>query len=379
MKYNINNKYLNNIMNNNNNNIPWVEKYRPNTLETIILSNENKEIIKNYIKNIVYDINDYNINDYNNYNNYRLPNLLFYGPPGTGKTTTAMNLSNTIIQEQFKLLQKNNIVYDINNNIKLENIIKEHILHLNASDDRGIDVLRNIIYEFTKNKTIYSNKINKFIILDEIDYMTIKSQNILKNIVQLDSNVIFIFICNYISKLHIFIKSNSLDLKYNKLDKNNILLKLKNICIKENLLIDDIILKNIIQTFNSDLRSMINYLQQFSNDSYLKLKRENEKVFNSLINEIFEKNLNIDFLNIWFSKMLKMNSFNDIIQKIFLKILFLFKDKQNNIQKLYDNFNLKDFIVFHKELTFLEFDFNTNILNYYTSNFIKFFSNSSTK
>lgn len=354
-----------------NNNTPWVEKYRPNTLESVILSNENKEIIQNYINNIICNTKE---NIYN-----KLPNLLFYGPPGTGKTTTAMNLSSLIIKKQFDLLQNDTLKNNLENNIKLENIIKEHILHLNASDDRGIDVLRNIIYEFTINKTIYSNKINKFIILDEIDYMTIKSQNILKNIIQLESDVIFIFICNYISKLHIFIRSNSLDLKYNKLDKNNILTKLKNICINENIIIDDIILKNIIQSFSSDLRSMINYLQQFSNETYLKLKRENEILFEKIIKNIIDKKLNIEFLSIWFNDMLKLNSFNDIIQKIFLKILFLFKNKQNNIHEIYNNFNLKQFIIFHKELTFLDLDFNINVLNYYIFNLIKFFSNSSTK
>ena len=82
------------------------------------------------------------------------PNLLFYGPPGTGKTTTIINL---IDKYQEKYHQKR----------------KGLKIHLNASDDRGIDIIRNQINNFVNTKILFGNGM-KFIILDEVDYMTKK-------------------------------------------------------------------------------------------------------------------------------------------------------------------------------------------------------------
>ena len=89
----------------NNDSIPWVEKYRPKVFSDIVLNDNNKALLENILKN-----------DY-------FPNLLLYGPPGTGKTTTIINLINK---------------YQELNNEKS----KELIVHLNASDDRGIDIIR---------------------------------------------------------------------------------------------------------------------------------------------------------------------------------------------------------------------------------------------
>ena len=86
--------------------IPWVEKYRPINFKDIVLDNYNKNIFNNIIKT-----------------NY-FPNILLYGPPGTGKTTTIINLINT---------------FQINNNQKDKGLM----IHLNASDERGIDIIRN--------------------------------------------------------------------------------------------------------------------------------------------------------------------------------------------------------------------------------------------
>jgi replication factor C subunit 3/5 len=82
------------------------------------------------------------------------PNLIFYGPPGTGKTTTVINLIHSY--------QK-----------KHNQISRGTIIHLNASDERGIDIIRNQIYQFVKTKNLFEKGI-KFVILDEVDYMTKK-------------------------------------------------------------------------------------------------------------------------------------------------------------------------------------------------------------
>ena len=151
-------------MNKINDNIPWVEKYRPTDLNDIILDNINKKIIDNIIKD-----------------NY-FPNLILYGPPGIGKTTTLINL----IKEFTKS-------YDTN--------YKNLYMHFNASDDRGIETIRNHIKNFVKCKSLYTNE-NKFIILDEADYLTKNAQNALKYIVkEYNNNIRFCLICNYLSKI----------------------------------------------------------------------------------------------------------------------------------------------------------------------------------
>ena len=114
--------------------IPWVEKYRPTTFNNIVLDPINRAIFENILEK-----------------NY-FPNVLFYGPPGTGKTTTIINLINKYQQD-----------FDGNN--------KENIIHLNASDERGIDIIRNQIQQFVKSNNFYNNGL-KFVILDEVDYTT---------------------------------------------------------------------------------------------------------------------------------------------------------------------------------------------------------------
>ena len=126
--------------------IPWVEKYRPKSFEDIILSEFNKQLLENMITT-----------EY-------IPNLLFYGPPGTGKTTTIINLIN---KYQEKYNQKN----------------KGFVIHLNASDERGIEIIRNQISQFVNTKNLFVSGI-KFIILDEVDYMTKNAQRALRHLLQ---------------------------------------------------------------------------------------------------------------------------------------------------------------------------------------------------
>jgi len=114
--------------------IPWVEAYRPKNFDTVVLDPLNKKILQNVI------------------NTEYFPNLLFYGPPGTGKTTTIINLVNAY---QEKTNQKN----------------KSLMIHLNASDERGIDIIRNQINQFVNSKSLFQDGM-KFVVLDEVDYMT---------------------------------------------------------------------------------------------------------------------------------------------------------------------------------------------------------------
>ena len=205
-------------------NIPWVEKYRPNQFDDIVLSNINRTIFKNIIDK-----------------NY-FPNLLFYGPPGTGKTTTIINLIN---EYQKKHNQTN----------------KGSIIHLNASDERGIDIIRNQIYQFVKSKNLFEKGL-KFVILDEVDYMTKNAQQALKYLLQSSNyNVHFCLICNYISKIDESLKNEFICIRFNQLPKQDIYKFIKNITINEKLNLSDGVIETIQNNYNSDIRSMINFIQ----------------------------------------------------------------------------------------------------------------------
>ena len=262
-------------------NIPWVEKYRPTTFDNIVLEKTNKELLRNIIKK-----------------NY-FPNLLFYGPPGTGKTTTIINLINSYSQ-------KNN------------NFTKAQFIHLNASDDRGIDIIRNQINQFVNTKSLFSTGL-KFVILDEVDYMTKNAQQALRYLIQQYSdNVRFCLICNYISRIELSLQHEFIKLKFCQLPKRDITRFLKNIINCEKIKINNKDIAVIQKMFGSDIRSMINFLQSNHNINGLNIKllsdAEWEKLLFMVKNKEFgsitkfidelsffynvkKKNIIIDFLN----------------------------------------------------------------------------------
>lgn len=234
--------------------IPFCEKYRPNDFEHIVLDSLNKKILKNIIETLYF------------------PNLLFYGPPGTGKTTTIINLINAY---QNKLNIKN----------------KDLIIHLNASDERGIDIIRNQINFFVNSKPLFNNGM-KFVILDEVDYMTKNAQQALRYLLQnYKGSVRFCLICNYISRIDEGLQNEFIRLRFNQLPKPEIINFLRNICVMEKLNINDESLENIQKLFKSDLRSMINFLQ--SNQDIIKLNNDDNlnsdlKMLNIIENKEWE-------------------------------------------------------------------------------------------
>ena len=171
-----------------------------------------------------------------------IPNLLFYGPPGTGKTTTIINL---IKAYQIKNHQQN----------------RGFMIQLNASDERGIDTIRNQIFQFAQTNALLTKGM-KFVILDEVDYMTKNAQQALKLIVQqFKTSVRFCLICNYVGRIDDSLQSEFMRLGFNQLPEKAIVDFLQVINITENLLLTDEHLRAIQTLYGSDMRSMINYMQ----------------------------------------------------------------------------------------------------------------------
>jgi DNA polymerase III delta prime subunit len=235
--------------------IPFVEFYRPKNFDNIVLDPLNKTILQNIIGTSYF------------------PNLLFYGPPGTGKTTTIINLINAY---QTKLNNKN----------------KDLIIHLNASDERGIDIIRNQISFFVNSKPLFHSGM-KFVILDEVDYMTKNAQQALRYLLQNNtSNVRFCLICNYISKIDEGLQNEFIRLRFNQLPKEKVIAFLKNVSDSEQLNLNQKTLASIQKLYKSDIRSMINFMQ--SNQDIAKNQSQNNEdddnitCFNIIDNDIWE-------------------------------------------------------------------------------------------
>ena len=314
---------------NNDKNINWNEKYRPNNLEKIILSNYNRLLIKNILDK-----------------NY-FPNLLLYGPPGTGKTTTVINLINSYLTKYYK-----------------DN--KKQIIHLNASHERGIEIIRNNLYTFVVSDNLFFEG-PKFIILDEVDYMTNSAQLALKYLIEHYSNynVRYCLICNYITKIDNNLQNYFCKLKFNTIPFNEIQSFLTSIISNEKIQISDECLKNIITMFKNDIRAMINFLQlskentkHFINDDvYINLYSINntrnfeyfKKTF--LMLELKHKFNYSEFIKLYLYSILK-NNIHTISNEIINKMEFFI----NNYNKLND----KNIILYNLYYLFKNSDVSLN-------------------
>jgi replication factor C subunit 3/5 len=208
---------------NSNGTLPWVEKYRPSTFKDIVLEPLTKELLEKMLEK------------------GRLPNLLLYGPPGTGKTTTAVNLVN-----EYRRMKNETSA--------------GHVIHLNASDERGIDIVRGPISQFVNSSSLFL-KGTKFVILDEADYMTATAQHALRQLLQSFPCVRFCLICNYVSKIDESLCNEFVRLRFNHLPDDLIESFLENINQSEKLGYSPEHINAIRLTYGSDMRSMINFLQ----------------------------------------------------------------------------------------------------------------------
>lgn len=204
-------------MSRNNMNMPWTEKYRPKTLDEIIDHKSKIDTLKSLIKS------------------NELTHLLFYGAPGSGKTSMIHACAYEIYGENYK----------------------SFVLELNASNERGIDTVRETIPNFLK---IYSTKM-KLVILDEADAMTNDAQCALKRMIELYSKVSrFCIICNNISKINPGIRSRCMELKFTNLNVSQIVSKLEQIIKLENINITPQAIYSLVN-INSDFRQILNILQ----------------------------------------------------------------------------------------------------------------------
>ena len=215
-------------------NIPWTEKYRPKTINRLL---DNENIIK-IMKKCLQKNN--------------IPHMIFFGPPGVGKTSAALALCYQLFGPKF---------------------IDDRVLELNASDERGIKVVRTTIKNFAKKK-LRENHLEKYefsvpdykiIILDEADALTQDSQFALRRIIEKYSNTTrFFLICNYISKINTAIISRCAKFRFKMIDEKIIYNCLRNIVDKENIKISKSNIKKIMYYSDGDLRKAITNLQRFT-------------------------------------------------------------------------------------------------------------------
>lgn len=281
--------------------IPFVELYRPRQFEDIVLDPINKAILQNIIRSSYF------------------PNLLLYGPPGTGKTTTIVNLIHAYQETQ-----------GVRN--------KDLVIHLNASDERGIDIIRNQINHFVNSKPLF-NKGMKFVILDEVDYMTKNAQQALRYLLQnYTSKVRFCLICNYISKIDEGLQNEFIRLRFNQLPREDIIAFLGRISEKEQLGLTSETLSCIQQLYKSDVRSMINFMQS------------NQHLGNQCIrimgSEVWEELL---------SKLRKREPLDETLQHL-QKLSLEYNVDKRHILKQFLNYLLQTHseIICHELLSFIE-------------------------
>lgn len=201
--------------------LPWVEKYRPQRLEDLVAHED--------IVNIITSLID----------NDNLPHLLLYGPPGTGKTSTIVAAAKRMYGKSYGSMT----------------------LELNASDARGIDVVRNEIKEFAGTQQLFHRGV-KLIILDEADAMTSDAQFALRRVIEkYTKNARFCLICNYVSKIIPALQSRCTRFRFAPLKAFQIEGRLEEVAQLEHLTMTNAGKQAILRLSGGDMRRVLNLLQ----------------------------------------------------------------------------------------------------------------------
>ncbi len=223
---------------NQNKNYSWVEKYRPNKLDEISDQTNVVSSLKSALKT------------------KNIPHLIFFGPSGCGKTSTILALSKELFGTEN---------------------YADRIIELNASDERGINVIREKIKTYAKQSVRNVEGVPpwKIIILDEADTMTSDSQFALRRIMEQYSKITrFCIICNYHNKIIDPIISRCALFRFRPIEAEHIINKLKYICNKESFICSDFLLNKIVNICRGDLRKAINMLQKCYNSYGDKINEE---------------------------------------------------------------------------------------------------------
>ena len=236
----------------------WTEKYRPDTLEDVV---GHEEII-NRLEAFVEEES--------------IPHMLFAGPAGTGKTTSAVALAKDLYGDTWN----------------------QNFMEMNASDERGINVVREQIKDFARTKPV--NADYKIIFLDEADSLTQDAQQALRRTMeQFTSNCRFIMSCNYSSKIIDPIQSRCALFRFQRLDEDQVRNLISNIGEEEGFQISEEAIKAVMRVSEGDLRRVTNILQTAAIQNEKITEEDVYDVAASLrpeeINNILEKALNGEF------------------------------------------------------------------------------------
>ena len=217
--------------------LPWAEKYRPESISGIIYHDKITKSIVSYLSV------------------GKLPHLLFYGPPGSGKTSLILAVAKQYYKSDFDNMT----------------------MVLNASEERGIETVRNKIKQFVISHGLREDMTTppfKLIILDEIDAMTDDAQAILRKVIEkYVNNVRFCFICNYLKKINPAIQSRCVIFRFNPIPRNEMYNFIEKVCSNEKMRITQNAVELVIKRSNGDMRKLLNILQS--------LNMHNIMVFNS--------------------------------------------------------------------------------------------------
>ncbi|KAF4824057.1 Replication factor C subunit 2 [Colletotrichum siamense] len=211
---------------------PWVEKYRPKTLSDVTAQDHTVTVLQRTLQAS------------------NLPHMLFYGPPGTGKTSTVLALAKELYGPEM---------------------MKSRVLELNASDERGISIVREKVKDFARMqltnptaeyKKRYPVPPFKIIILDEADSMTQDAQSALRRTMETYSKITrFCLICNYVTRIIDPLASRCSKFRFKSLDQGNAKRRLEDIAQNEGVQLEDGAVDALIKCSEGDLRKAITFLQ----------------------------------------------------------------------------------------------------------------------